>query len=124
MNNQEGSDLIAVKCTTSKLGFQDLEVRDFVGRFDGGAITLDPGNVFLCEAENRARRLCQLSECFLARRDSDRSEHSVEASIMRWVLSRRLGNEDFKATSIFSLTCHPTTSKYIDKKEAITPGEI
>jgi len=72
---------MTTQCTEGKLIFHDLDVRDVVGRFDGGELTSDASAVLLREVDKRIGLLGRMSACFEDGRAPERIEHTVDSPV-------------------------------------------
>ena len=73
------------ECYQESLGFQSLDRREVVGRFDGGAITSDGGGLLLREVDRRLKLLDRFAACF---RDY-RTPWAIEFTVRELVARRR-----------------------------------
>ena len=82
------------QCIQEQMVFQQLGVREVIGRFDGGTISSDGGGVLLREVENQFGILKRVAGCFRDYRDPERIEHSVKELIKQRIYALALGYED------------------------------
>ena len=65
------------ECIQSSFGFEALDRREIVARFDGGTISSDGGALLLRQTEKRLNLLPRFAACFLDGREQERMEHSI-----------------------------------------------
>lgn len=82
------------ECYQESLGFQSLDRREVVGRFDGGAITSDGGGVLLREVDRRLKLLDRFAACFRDYRTPWAIEFTVRELVAQRVMALALGYED------------------------------
>ena len=81
------------QCIQEQMVFQQLGRREVIGGFDGGRISSDAGGLVLREVERSVGILKRFAGCFQDYRDSQRTEHSLEALISQRVYAIALGYE-------------------------------
>ncbi len=82
------------ECNQASFTFHPLGRREVLGRFDGGRITSDGGELLLREAERVTGIIRQFAGCFTDYRDPERIEHTVEQLVAQRVYGLALGYED------------------------------
>jgi hypothetical protein len=85
---------MTTQCIQTDFGFQPLQQRDVVARFDGGDITTDAGGLLLREVDRGVGIVRRLAACFTDHRRADRVEHRVEELIAQRIYGLALGYED------------------------------
>jgi hypothetical protein len=85
---------MTTQCTQTEFGFQPLQQREVVARFDGGDITTDAGGLLLREVDRTIGMLGRLAACFTDHRRPERVEHRVEELIAQRIYGLALGYED------------------------------
>ena len=73
------------KCNLRNFEFQGLGRRSVVGRFDGGKITSDAGDLLLRKVERRTRMMRHVEKRFGDERKEKWVEHSVEKLVRQRV---------------------------------------
>ena len=85
---------MTTQCIQTEFGFQALQQRDVVARFDGGDITSDAGGLLLREVDRGVGIVRRLAACFTDYRRAERVEHRVEELIAQRIYGLALGYED------------------------------
>ena len=85
---------MTTQCIQTEFGFQALQQRDVVARFDGGDITSDAGGLLLREVDRGVGIVRRLGACFTDYRRAERVEHRVEELIAQRIYGLALGYED------------------------------
>jgi Transposase DDE domain group 1 len=81
-------------CSTNLFGFTDVEGREVVAGFDGGAITSDAGALLLGAADRAVGLIDRFAACFHDERCQELVEHQVATLIGQRVFGIALGYED------------------------------
>jgi hypothetical protein len=81
-------------CSTNLFGFTDVEGREVVAGFDGGAITSDSGALLLGAADRSIGVIDRFAACFHDQRRPELIEHRVATLIGQRVFGIALGYED------------------------------
>src|SRR3974377_1096476 len=81
-------------CSTNLFGFTDVEGREVVAGFDGGAITSDAGALLLGAADRAIGLMNRFAACFHDVRRQELVEHEVATMIGQRVFGIALGYED------------------------------
>ena len=81
-------------CSTNLFGFTDVEGREVVAAFDGGAITSDAGALLLGAADRATGLIDRFAACFHDERCQELVEHQVATLIGQRVFGIALGYED------------------------------
>ena len=82
------------ECNPLTFEFPELNRREVVAGFDGGAISSDAGGLLLRQTEQATGILRRFAACFTDHRDPDLIEHTVEELIAQRVYALALGYED------------------------------
>jgi hypothetical protein len=85
---------MTTQCIQTEFGFQPLQQREVVARFDGGDITSDAGGLLLREVDRGVGIVRRLAACFTDHRRAERVEHRVEELIAQRIYGLALGYED------------------------------
>jgi len=85
---------MTTQCIQTEFGFQPLQQREVVARFDGGDITSDAGGLLLREVDRGVGIVRRLGACFTDYRRAERVEHRVEELIAQRIYGLALGYED------------------------------
>lgn len=88
----EEAERIRTECYQETFSFQSLGGREIVGRFDGGAISSDGGDVLLREVDQRLRLLERFAGCFRDHRNPQAIAFTVRELVSQRVMA--LGYED------------------------------
>jgi hypothetical protein len=83
-------------CSTNLFGFTDVEGREVVADFDGGAITSDAGAVLHGAADRAIGLIDRFAACFYDERCQELVEHKVATLIGQRLFGIALGYEDLK----------------------------
>src|SRR3974377_1460274 len=89
-----GSAPMTTDCNTNLFGFTDVEGREVVAGFDGGAITSDAGALLLGAADRAIGLIDRFAACFHDERRPELIEHEVATLIGQRVFGIALGYED------------------------------
>src|SRR5262249_55885453 len=81
-------------CSTNLFGFTEVEGREVVAAFDGGAITSDAGALLLGAADRAIGLIDRFAACFHDVRCPELVEHEVATMIGQRVFGIALGYED------------------------------
>ena len=81
-------------CSTNLFGFTDVEGREVVAAFDGGAITSDAGALLLGAADRAIGMIDRFAGCFHDERCQELVEHQVATLVGQRVFGMALGYED------------------------------
>jgi hypothetical protein len=81
-------------CSTNLFGFTDVDGREVVAGFDGGAITSDAGALLLGAADRAIGLMDRFATCFHDERCQELVEHQVATLIGQRVFGIALGYED------------------------------
>ena len=81
-------------CSTNLFGFTEVEGREVVAAFDGGAITSDAGALLLGAADCAIGLIDRFAACFHDVRRPELVEHQVTTMIGQRVFGIALGYED------------------------------
>ena len=81
-------------CNTNLFGFTDVEGREVVADFDGGAITSDAGALLLGAGDRAIGLIDRFAACFHDERRPELIEHEVATLIGQRVFGIALGYED------------------------------
>jgi len=81
-------------CSTNLFGFTDVEGREVVAAFDGGAITSDAGALLLGAADRAIGLIGRFAGCFHDERCPELIEHTVATLVGQRVFGIALGYED------------------------------
>jgi hypothetical protein len=81
-------------CSTNLFGFTEVEGREVVAAFDGGAITSDAGALLLGAADRAIGLINRFAACFHDARCAELVEHEVATMIGQRVFGIALGYED------------------------------
>ena len=81
-------------CSTDLFGFTDVEGREVVAAFDGGAITSDAGALLLGAADRAIGLIDRFAACFHDERCPELIEHTVATLVGQRVFGIALGYED------------------------------
>ena len=81
-------------CSTNLFGFTEVEGREVVAAFDGGAITSDAGALLLGAADRAIGLIDRFAACFHDVRCPELVEHRVATMIGQRVFGIALGYED------------------------------
>src|SRR5262249_26962570 len=81
-------------CSTNLFGFTEVEGREVVAGFDGGAITSDAGALLLGAADGAIGLIDRFAACFHDERRPELVEHQVATLIRQRVFGIGLGYED------------------------------
>jgi Transposase DDE domain group 1 len=81
-------------CSTNLFGFTEVEGREVVAGFDGGAITSDAGALLLGAADRAIGLIDRFAACFHDERRPELVEHQVATLIRQRVFGIGLGYED------------------------------
>jgi hypothetical protein len=81
-------------CNTNLFGFTDVEGREVVAGFDGGAITSDAGALLLGAADRAIGLIDRFAACFNDERRPELIEHAVATLVGQRVFGIALGYED------------------------------
>src|SRR5262244_735587 len=81
-------------CSTNLFGFTEVEGREVVAAFDGGAITSDAGGLLLGAADRAIGLIDRFAACFHDVRCPELVEHRVATMIGQRVFGIALGYED------------------------------
>jgi len=82
------------ECNPLTFDFPELNRREVVAGFDGGAISSDAGGLLLRQTEQATGIIRRFAGCFTDHRDPDLIEHTVEELIAQRVYALALGYED------------------------------
>src|SRR6516225_2103525 len=85
---------MTTNCSTNLFGFTDVEGREVVAAFDGGAITSDAGALLLGAADRATGMIDRFAACFHDERCPELIEHQVATLIGQRVFGIALGYED------------------------------
>jgi hypothetical protein len=81
-------------CSTNLFGFTEVEGREVVAAFDGGAITSDAGALLLGAADRAIGLINRFAACFYDARCPELTEHQVATLVGQRVFGIALGYED------------------------------
>jgi hypothetical protein len=81
-------------CSTDLFGFTEVEGREVVAAFDGGAITSDAGALLLGAADRAIGLIDRFAACFHDKRRPELVEHEVATLVGQRVFGIALGYED------------------------------
>ena len=81
-------------CSTNLFGFTEVEGREVVAAFDGGAISSDAGALLLGAADRAIVLISRFANCFHDERRPELIEHEVATLIGQRVFGIALGYED------------------------------
>src|SRR5215471_4481903 len=81
-------------CSTNLFGFTEVEGREVVAAFDGGAITSDAGALLLGAADRAIGLVGRFAGCFIDRRRPTLVEHLVPTLVGQRIFGIALGYED------------------------------
>ena len=81
-------------CSTNLFGFTEVEGREVVADFDGGAITSDAGALLLGSADRAIGLIDRFAACFDDVRCPELTEHAVATLVGQRVFGIALGYED------------------------------
>src|SRR3974377_729463 len=81
-------------CSTNLFGFTEVEGREVVAAFDGGAISSDAGALLLGAADPAIWCISRFANCFHDERRPELIEHEVATLIGQRVFGIALGYED------------------------------
>jgi hypothetical protein len=81
-------------CSTNLFGFTEVEGREVVAAFDGGAITSDAGALLLGAADRAIGLINRFAACFHDARCPELTEHQVATLVGQRVFGIALGYED------------------------------
>ena len=81
-------------CSTNLFGFTEVEGREVVAAFDGGAITSDAGALLLGAADRAIGLINRFAACFHDVRCPELTEHQVATLVGQRVFGIALGYED------------------------------
>jgi Transposase DDE domain group 1 len=81
-------------CNTNLFGFTEVEGRELVAAFDGGAITSDAGALLLGAADRAIGLINRFAGCFHDARCPELTEHQVATLVGQRVFGIALGYED------------------------------
>jgi len=81
-------------CSTNLFGFTEVEGREVVAAFDGGAISSDAGALLLGAADRAIGLISRFANCFHDERRPELIEHEVATLIGQRVFGIALGYED------------------------------
>jgi hypothetical protein len=81
-------------CSTNLFGFTEVEGREVVAAFDGGAITSDAGALLLGAADRAIGLIDRFAACFHDVRCPELTEHQVATLVGQRVFGIALGYED------------------------------
>ena len=81
-------------CSTNLFGFTEVEGREVVAAFDGGAISSDAGALLLGAADRAVGLISRFANCFHDERRPELIEHEVATLIGQRVFGIALGYED------------------------------
>ena len=81
-------------CSTNLFGFTEVEGREVVAAFDGGAITSDAGALLLGAADRAIGLIDRFAGCFQDERRPELIEHAVATLVGQRVFGVALGYED------------------------------
>ena len=85
---------MTTNCSTDLFGFTDVEGREVVAAFDGGAITSDAGALLLGAADRAIGLIDRFAACFHDERCPELIEHTVATLVGQRVFGIALGYED------------------------------
>jgi len=81
-------------CISEQIEFEGFDGRKVVAAFDGGAITSDAGALLLRHTDKAIGLFDRIADCFIDRRSSDCTVHSLRTLIAQRVTAIALGYED------------------------------
>ena len=81
-------------CSTNLFDFTEVEGREVVAGFDGGAITSDAGALLLGAADRAIGLIDRFAGCFHDERCPELIEHTVATLVGQRVFGMALGYED------------------------------
>src|SRR5262249_12771409 len=81
-------------CSTNLFGFTDVEGREVVAGFDGGAITSDAGGLLLGAADGAIGLIDRFAACFHDARCPELIEHTVATLVRQRLFGIARGYED------------------------------
>jgi hypothetical protein len=85
---------MTTNCSTNLFGFTEVEGREVVAAFDGGAITSDAGALLLDAADRAIGLINRFAACFYDARCRELTEHQVATLVGQRVFGIALGYED------------------------------
>ena len=81
-------------CISEQREFEGFDGHKVVAGFDGGAITSDAGMLLLRHTDKAIGLFDRVASCFVDRRDSDLTVHSVRTLVGQRIAAIALGYED------------------------------
>src|SRR5215813_8843816 len=85
---------MTIDCSTNLFDFTEVEGREVVAAFDGGAITSDAGALLLGAADRAIGLIDRFAGCFHDERCPELIEHTVATLVGQRVFGMALGYED------------------------------
>jgi hypothetical protein len=87
--------------STNLFGFTEVEGREVVATFDGGAITSDAGALLLGAADRAIGLINRFAACFYNARCPELTEHQVATLVGQRVFGSRLAMRTSMTTMIY-----------------------
>ena len=76
-----GGGFVETQCTERSFGFQQVDGREIVARFDGGRVTSDGGALLLRHTDRAIGLIERVAACFQDNREQDQVVHTLPALV-------------------------------------------